>query len=74
MTEAPDADLTVFGDEGRFEALDVVELGELAVVVTGHIGHEFLLGLFTQIPGVYEKQDAIGVSVFEQPVDRRDSG
>ena len=43
-----DTDLAVPGDEGRPEALDVVELGELVVVVVGHVGHELLLGLFAQ--------------------------
>ena len=72
--DGADADLAVLGDEGRFEALDVVKLGELAVVVTGHVGHEFLLGLFAQILGVYEKEDPLDVSVFEQPVDRGNGG
>ena len=72
--DGADADLAILGDEGRCKALDVVKLGELAVVVAGHVGHEFLLGLFTQIPGVHEKKDALGVGVFEQPVDRGDGG
>ncbi len=70
--DGTDADLAVPGDEGRFQPLDVVEFREFPVVVIGHIGHEFLLGLFAEVLGVYEKEDAPGVSVFEQPVDRSD--
>ena len=70
--DGADANLAIPGDEGRGEALDVVKLGELVVVVAGHVGHEFLLGLFAQVPGVHEKKNALGVGVFEQPVDRGD--
>ena len=59
------ADLAVLGDEGQSEALDVVKLGEFAVVVAGHVGHEFLLGLFAQIPGIHQEEDAPGVGVLE---------
>ena len=72
--DGADADLAVFGDIRRFEPLDVVEFGEFTVVVTGHVGHKFLLGLFAQMLGIYEKEDALGVSVSEQPVDRGDGG
>ena len=72
--DGTDADLAVPGDKGRFQPLDVVEFSEFPVVVIGHIGHEFLLGLFAQILGVDEKEDAPGVSVFEQPVNRSDGG
>ena len=72
--DGTDANLNILGDEGRFQPLDVVQLGEFAVVVAGQVGLEFLLGLFAQIPGVYKKEDAPGVSVFEQPVDRGDGG
>ena len=49
------------GNEGRFEPLDVVELGEFSVVVAGHVGHEFLLSLFAQMLGIYEKENPLGV-------------
>ena len=67
-------DLAILGYKGRFEPLDVVEFSEFPVIVIRHIGHEFLLGLFAEILGVYEKENALGVSVFEQPVDRSDGG
>ncbi|MCS1408501.1 MAG: hypothetical protein M2R45_01677 [Verrucomicrobia subdivision 3 bacterium] len=70
--DGADADLAILGDKGRSKALDVVEFRELAVVVAGHIGHELLLGLLAQIPGVHQEQDAFGAGVFEQPVDRGD--
>ena len=72
--DGADAHLAVPGDVGRPETLDVVEFGELAVVVAGHVGHEFLLGLFAQVPGVDEEEDALGVGVLEQSVDRGDGG
>ena len=56
------------------EALDVVKLGELAVVVVGEEGHELLLGLFAEIAGVDEKENARGTSVLQQPVDLGDRG
>ena len=37
--DGTDADLTILGDEGRCKSLDCVEFGELAVVVTGQVGH-----------------------------------
>ena len=63
--DGANADLTVPGDEGRFETLDVVEFGEFSVVVIGYVRHEFLLGLFTQMLGVYQKENPLGVCVFE---------
>ena len=69
-----DDDLDVAGDGRRGEALDVVELGELAVVVVGEEGHELLLGLFAEIAGVDEKENALGTFMLEQSVDLRDSG
>ena len=63
--DSADADLAVLGDVRRFEPLDVVEFGEFSVVVAGHVSHEFLLGLFAQMLGIYQKEDALGVSVFE---------
>ena len=44
--DGTDADLAAPGDERGLEALDVVELGEFAVVVVGDAGHELLFGLF----------------------------
>ena len=63
--DGADADLAIPADKGRLEALNTVKLGELAVVVAGHVGHERLFGLFAQIPCVHEKQDALGVGMFE---------
>ena len=63
--DGADADLAVLGDVRRFETPDVVELGEFPVVVTGHVSHAFLLGLFAQMLGIYEKENPLGVSVFE---------
>ena len=33
------------------------------------IGHELLLGLFAEVLGVDQEQDALGVGVFQQAVD-----
>ena len=41
--------LRVIRHRRRDQALDVVEFGELAIVVIGDEGHEFLFGLFAQI-------------------------
>ena len=61
-------------DEGGFEALDVVELGELAVVVVRQVGHEFLLGLLAEVLRVDQEQDALGIGVLEQAIDGCDGG
>ena len=54
--------------------MDVVELGERAVVVGGNVGDELLLGLFAEIPGVDQEQDPLCVRVLEQAIDRGDGG
>ena len=72
--DSADADLAIFGDVGGLQALDVVELGEFAVIVKRHIRHHFLLGLFAQVFGIHQKQDALGMGVFEQPVNGRNGG
>ena len=72
--DGADAHVAVRGGEGGGEALDVVELGEVAVVVGGNVGHELLFGLLAEVPGVDQKQDAPGVGVLEQAVDRGDGG
>jgi len=54
--------------------LDVVELRELAVVVIGDEGHEFLFGLLVQVPGVDEEENAAGSGMLQQAVDLRDCG
>ena len=51
-----------------------IKLGKLAVVVVGQKSHEFLLGLFTQVFCVHEKQDALRLSMLDQPVDAGDGG
>ncbi len=65
-----DADLAVLGDKGRFQALDIIQLGELAVVVIRQVRHEPLLGLFTEVPGIDQEQDTFGVGMFKQAIDR----
>ena len=67
-----DDDLAVARDVGRGEPLDIVELGELAVVVVGDVGHELLFGLLGQVAGVDEEEDAAGVRMLEEAVDLRD--
>ena len=44
------------------------------VVVARHVGHELLVRLLAQVPGVDQKQDALGVGVLEEAVDRGDGG
>ena len=72
--DGADADLAVLGNEGGFQPLHVVQLRKFTVVVTRHVGHKFLLGLFTEIPGVHQEQDPFGVSVLQQTIDRCDGG
>ena len=72
--DSGDDDLAVTGDVGRGEPLDVVKLGELAVVIAGDERHELLLGLLAQVAGVDEKEDAAGVRVLEKAVDLGDRG
>ena len=70
--DGADADLTVGGDVGGFQALDGVELGKLPVIVRGSVGHELLLGLLAEIFRVDEEEDALGLGVFEETVDGGD--
>src|ERR1043165_9547809 len=72
--DGADAGLTIGGDVGGLEPMDGVKLGELAVVVAGGEGHELLLGLFAQVPGIHEEEDAFGFGVLEQAIDFRDGG
>ena len=69
-----DADLAVGGDVARFQALDVVEFGEFAVVVVGQVGHELLFGLFAQVPGVHQEENPLGIGELQEPVDGGDGG
>lgn len=41
----------------------------LPVVVVGDEGHKFLFGLFTEVFGIHQKQDAAGADrLFQQPI------
>ena len=62
--------------QGRrgLEPLDVVEFGEIAVVVVRLVGHEFLLGLLAEVLGIDQEEDALSLRVFEQAVDGGDRG
>ena len=50
-----DDDLHIAGDGRRLQALNVVDLGELAIVVVWDEGHELLFGLLAQVAGVDQK-------------------
>lgn len=63
--DGADADLAILGDVGGFQALDVVELGEFAVIVERDVGHHFLLGLFAEVLCVDQEEHALGVGVLE---------
>ena len=51
-----------------------IKLGKLAVVVVGQKSHKFLLGLFTKVFRVHEKQDPLRLGMLDQPVDAGDGG
>ena len=72
--DGADADLRALVDKAGFEALDAVELGEFAVIVERQVGHHFLLGLFAEVFGVDQKENALGPGVLEQPVDGGNGG
>ena len=72
--DGADAHLRMRVDGGRGQALDVVELGELARVVRRRVGHELLMRLFAQVAGIDQEQDALGAAKFEQAIDRGDRG
>ena len=69
-----DDHLHVAGNEARSQPLNVVELGELAVVVVGDEGHERLLGLLAQVAGVHQKEHAPGAGMLQQAVNHGDGG
>ena len=54
--------------------MHAVQFGELAVVVIGHIRHEFLLGLFAQVFRIHQKQNPLGFGIFKQAVNGRNGG
>ena len=68
--DGADADLAVAGHERRGEPLHVVQLDELPVVVARYVGHELLLRLLAEVAGVDEEENALGVGVLEEAVDR----
>ena len=57
-------------DGVRGEALDVVELGELAVVVGRAVALELLLGLLAEVVAVDEEEDAPRAAELDEAVDR----
>ncbi len=70
--DGADADLAIAGYEGIFQPLHGVKLGELAVIVERGVGHHFLLGLFAQVAGVDQEQDAFALGEFQQAIDGGD--
>ena len=54
--------------------MDGVQFGELASVVVRLVGEELLLGLFAEVAGIDEEEDALDAGVLEQAVDGRDGG
>ena len=44
---------------GGGQALNVVQLGELAGVIRWRVGHEFLVRLLSQVACIDQKQDAL---------------
>ncbi len=69
-----DADVGALVDEAVLEPLHRVKLGEFAVIVDGHVGHHFLLGLLAEVFGIDEEKHAPGVGVLEQAVNAGDGG
>jgi hypothetical protein len=67
-----DDDLGRGPDGVRLEALDVVQLGELAVSVRRAEVGELIFGLPAQVGAVDEKQNPIRPAVLDQPVHRGD--
>jgi len=67
-----DADLCILRHVGGLEALDGVELGELAVVVVRGESHELLLCLLAEVLGIDEEENALGACVFKQAVNGSD--
>lgn len=43
-------------------------------IIERHIGHHFLLSLLAKIFGIDQKQNALGIRIFEQAVNRGDRG
>ena len=58
----------------RFDDLGVVEFGKFAVVAGRGKHQHFLLGLFAQVNGVDQKQNAPLAGVFQQAVHNADGG
>ncbi len=52
----------IFGDIGGNQALDIVDLGELAVIVERDVGHLFLLGLLAKVLGVASKSTRLALA------------
>ena len=66
-----DIDLIVGGHKARFQAMDAVQLGKFAVVVIGHVGHEFLLGLFAEVFRIHQKKHPFGLGIGKEAINGR---
>ena len=56
------------------QTLHAVQFGEFAVIVARRVAHHFLLGLFAQVTGIHQKQDAAGIGEFQQSIHGRNRG
>ena len=54
--------------------MNVIKLGKLPIIIVRLKVHELLLRLFSQIFGIHQKQDAFGIGMLEQAINKGGSG
>lgn len=54
--------------------MDIIQFREFSVVVNGLVFQKLLLSLFSQVSGIHEKEDALGLCMFEQTIDKGAGG
>ena len=68
------ANLDAIGDVRRLKSVDTVDMREGAVVVRRPVCQELALRLLAKTLGIDKKKNAIHLSVFQEPVGRRNGG